>query len=337
MKSKLVIAALILSGWIMNTAANTDQEKYKIRILFNIKKSFCAIRTNGILGMDNRDSAYAGRGAGISSTNAMLFLENGENDISLEIGALGWFSRESLTNTERNKFDTQSGCKIEMIKSKENEQQVLSIISVGINNSGIPELIKNHELESNQGITFSKVVAEEVKNGHIDPKYFWRNYFPQGMELYKFTHKLILTDIPQWKWIDASPFMGTDEQVEALRQSYLEIAEAIKNHDRHALKSLHKISLSAWAATTGNTEDSILESQYSKEEIEKGNAIINPIIWNDYSVRVMNKGRIVQFYNKSEITYSPLSFYITEANGKKNLYSYSPMFSLIDGKFVVVI
>ncbi|PWC15483.1 hypothetical protein DDT52_19460 [Brenneria roseae subsp. roseae] len=69
---------LVFLGVIMMTTANAANESLRIRSVFDINYAFCAIKTNGVLGMDNRDSAVAGRGFGSSSTNAMLILANGE-------------------------------------------------------------------------------------------------------------------------------------------------------------------------------------------------------------------------------------------------------------------
>jgi len=47
----------------------------------------------------------------------------------------------------------------------------------------------------------------------------------------------------------------------------------------------------------------------------------------------MNKGRMVQLYNKSTPAYSPIIF----TYGDKQMSSYVPVFSLINGKFVPVV
>lgn len=314
-----------------------NDNSIKIRSVFNIKNSFCEIMTNGVLGMDNRDSAYAGRGNGISSTNAFLFLENGENEISVDIGALAWFSNEKMTISERKKFNPLSSCKVDLIMYDNKKNHVLSTINIVINQEGIPELVDKEGVQELTDNRFYKIQAEQVTNGHIDPNYFWERYFPEKMELYRFTKKITLNNIPQWAWIKATPFTGSDDQIIKLRKSYLDVAKAINNHDRNSIKKLHEISLKAWAIATEDSEDDILKSQYTSEEIEQGKANINPIKWEDYSLRIMNKGRLVQMYNKSDTTYSPLSFYMNDEDGKKTLYSYAPVFSLINGKFVVVL
>lgn len=314
----------------MALTAFAGNKPQKIRSLFNIQKSYCAIKTNGVTGFDNRDSAWRGRGGGISSTNALMLIENGENEISLEMGALGWFSEKSLTQEERGRFDPQSACSLELVRFNGQEKQTLSSINVTINPQGLPEA----QSDNTQPVNRTKILAEQVIPGHIDPGYFYETYFPKGMEIYKFTKKITIRGIPEWAWINATPFDGSKEQLQKLRAAYAEMAEIINSRDRSRLKEFDRVALKAWSVTTGDSEDEILLSLYTKDELEGGKVKLIPIKWDDYDVRVMNNGRMVQMYNKSEINYSPLTYKYTN---KETMGYYGPIFSLIDGKFVPVI
>jgi hypothetical protein len=96
MKIKNLISVILLSGGIMGTGLYSSDNHQKIRSRFNIQESYCAIKTNGVLGFSNRKDVLRENGDSTgttsSSTNAMMLMENGENEISLEIGALRWFS-----------------------------------------------------------------------------------------------------------------------------------------------------------------------------------------------------------------------------------------------------
>ncbi|NAD03926.1 ISAs1 family transposase [Escherichia coli] len=92
----------------------------------------------------------------------------------------------------------------------------------------------------------------------------------------------------------------------------------------------------AWSATTGDSEDDILLSLFSKDNVEGGKARMQPIRWDDYAVRVMNGGRMVQLYNKSKPIYSPLTYRFTDESGEERMGYYAPVFSLIDGQFIPV-
>ncbi|WP_250131639.1 hypothetical protein [Salmonella bongori] len=332
MKLKYIIPAIILTGGIMSLTVFAGSHPQKIRSLFNIQQAYCAIKTNGVTGFSNRDSAWSGRGGGISSTNALMLMENGENEISLEIGALGWFSDKTLTPEERGHFAPQSACSLELVRFNGEEKQTLSSIKVSISPQGLPEA----QPDSSHPVTRTKILAEQVTPGHIDPDYFDNTYFPQGMELYRFTQKVTVNDIPEWAWVKAEPFTGSSEQIQKLRAAYSRMAEIINNRDRNQLKKFYRIALEEWSTSTGDSEDEIFLSRFTKDKLEGGKAKILPIEWGNYNVRVMNKGRMVQLYNKSDQTYSPLTYKYVDEDGEEILGCYAPVFSLINGRFIPV-
>ncbi|WP_437434571.1 hypothetical protein [Yokenella regensburgei] len=87
-----------------------------------------------------------------------MLMENGENEISLEIGALGWFSDKSLATEERDHFEPQSACSLELVRFNGQEKQTLSSIKVTINTQGLPEA----QPDSSRTITREKVLAEQT-------------------------------------------------------------------------------------------------------------------------------------------------------------------------------
>ncbi len=335
MKLKYVISIVLLAGGIMGAALYSGDSLEKIRSRFNIQGSYCAIRTNGVLGFSNRDNAWIKNGdstGAISSTNAMMLMENGENEISLEIGALGWFSDKTISTEERERFLPNAGCSLDLVRFTKQGNTTLSSIKVTISRQGIPEALP----DSTHPVVRKEILAEQAEPGFIDPKYFDEAYFPKGMKLYRFTQKVTVTGLPEWVWSRATPFTGSDEQLQKLKAAYTEMAGIINSGDRTRLKTYNKEALKAWAVTTGDSEDEILLSHFPKEDLEGGKARILPVKWNNYAVRVMNNGRMVQLYNKSEPEYSPLTYDFIDDNGKKFLGCYAPVFSLIDGRFIPV-
>ncbi|WP_104925283.1 hypothetical protein [Rahnella sikkimica] len=317
----------------MSVSVYAENVPLKIRTLFNIKDSFCSIKTNGVTGMDNRESAFDGYGRGISSTNSLLFMENGENEISLEIGSTAWFSDKKIDDSTRAIFSNSASCQIDLIRWDNKNKTTLGSITVSIDKDGKP--IETSGPVNN--IISRKVMAEQVTPGYIDPEYYSDKYFPKNMELYQFTKKVHISGVPEWKWIKATTFTSSEDQINNLRNAYLEIATIINMRNRSLLKESHSIALQAWSKTTGESEDDILSSQYPKEDIESGKVKIDPIKWDKYSLRVMNRGRLVQFYNKSNPDYSPLTFHSKDKDGNEVMGYYAPIFSLINGKFVVVL
>ncbi|MFA9594968.1 hypothetical protein [Citrobacter telavivensis] len=319
----------------MGAVLYAGDNQQKIRSRFNIQEAYCAIKTNGVIGFSNRRSAWIENGdptGAISSTNAMMLMENGENEISLEVGALGWFSDKPLRSEVRARFSPQAGCSLDLVRSMKQDETTLSSIKVTVNAQGIPEA----HLDSVHPIMRKEILAEQAEPGFIDADYFDETYFPKGMKVYQFTQKVTVTGLPEWAWTRATPFTGSDEQLQKLKAAYTEMAGIISRGDRASLKAFDSEALKAWSATTGDSEDSILLSLYTKEELEGRKIRILPIRWDDYAVRVMNNGRMVQLYNKSKPVYSPLTYTYTGEDGDKLMSSYAPVFSFIDGKFIPV-
>ncbi|WP_226887678.1 hypothetical protein [Pectobacterium aquaticum] len=167
---------MVFVGFIMISTANAANEPLRIRSVFDINSAFCAIKTNGVIGMDNRHSAVAGRGFGTSSTNALLFLENGENEITVEIGALGWFSPETIGDEARRAFKPDARCKVALTAFKGEQSKILSQFTIAIGQDGVPYAQSGGEGGANsdktEKVMVKKIFAQQVEKGHIPDKYY---------------------------------------------------------------------------------------------------------------------------------------------------------------------
>ncbi|MEH0874775.1 hypothetical protein QM999_08590 [Pectobacterium cacticida] len=331
--------SLVFLGLVAIATANAAEEPLRIRSVFDIHSAFCAIKTNGVLGMDNRDSAVAGRGFGTSSTNALLFLENGENEITVEIGALNWFLPGHNSDNAHKAFAPDARCKVALTAFKGKETSVLTQFTIAIGQDGIPYVQSGGEAEPGKmgKVTVKKIRAQQVEKGHIPSNYMIKNYFPMGMELYQFTQKIYLKSIPEWKWTTATPFTGTPEQVHALQMAYLELWSYFKNKDDKVIKKYLNESLNSWAITTGDSIDKIYNDNEFLADFSNPGFEMREIKWQDYELVAMNNGRMVRFVNKSDPTISPINYLISEKDGHKSLMIYAPIFSFIDGKVILVI
>ncbi|PLY35249.1 hypothetical protein [Pectobacterium aquaticum] len=330
---------LLLSGVMMMSTANAADEPLRIRSVFDINSAFCAIKTNGVLGMDNRDSAVAGRGFGTSSTNALLALENGENELTVEIGALGWFSKENIDNEARKVFKPDAGCKVALTAFKGEQSKVLSQLTIAIGKDGLPYVQSGGDADTakTEKVTVRKITAQQVEMGHLSSDYLIDNYFPAGMELYQFTQKVYLKSLPEWKWTKATPFTGKPEQIQALKIAYLDLWHLLAEKNDIEIKRYLNESLKAWAMTTGDSIDNVYKSNTFVDDLKNHEFKMININWNDYEFEVMNDNRMVRFINKSDPSFSPLIYFIVNESGDKRLRGYSPIFSFIDGKFIPVI
>ncbi|GLY63155.1 hypothetical protein Pcaca05_40120 [Pectobacterium carotovorum subsp. carotovorum] len=329
---------VVFVGLIMMSTANAAEEPLRIRSVFDINSAFCAIKTNGVIGMDNRHSAVAGRGFGTSSTNSLLFLENGENEITVEIGALGWFSPETIGDEARGVFKPDARCKVALTAFKGEQSKVLSQLTIAIGQDGLPYAQSGGEGGANsdkaEKVVVKKIFAQQVEKGHIPDKYFSDNDFPAGMELYQFTQKVHLKNLPEWKWTKATPFTNKPEQALALKRAYLDLWYILAEKDNAAIKKTFNESLQAWAITTGESVDDIYSDLFF--DLKDPSFKMIPINWSDYEIEVMNDQRMLRFINKSDPTFSPIS-YFTDEGGERFIGSFSPIFSFIDGRFIPVI
>ncbi|MBE5215279.1 hypothetical protein IG611_06680 [Pectobacterium sp. A535-S3-A17] len=330
---------LLLSGVMMMSTANAAEEPLRIRSVFDINSAFCAIKTNGVIGLDNRRSAVTGRGFGTSSTNALMVLENGENEITVEIGALGWFSKEAISDDARKAFKPDARCKVALTAFKGEQSKVLSQLTIAIGQDGIPYVQSGAEADSakTEKVTVRKITAQQVEKGHIPDDYFRENNFPVGMELYQFTKKVHLKNIPEWKWTRATPFTGKPEQIQALKIAYLDLWHFFAEKNNQKIKKYLNESLQAWAVTTGDSVDEIYRNENFYEDLKDSSFKMININWGDYEIEILNKGRMVRFINKSNPKFSPISYFIGSDEDTKQIGYFSPLFSFVDGRFIPVI
>ncbi|WP_426444826.1 hypothetical protein [Siccibacter colletis] len=310
-------------------------EQQMVRSEFDISYSFCAFKTNGVQGAENRSSALAGRGYGTSSTNSMLALENGINEISIEFGSLDWFSDNG--DQTRGIFKADSSCSLSLVQKKQNNTQVLKSITVSVDNKGIPFMDMDGESINKAQSKGVKIIGKQIEEGHFPDDFFEPLYFPKNMELYEFKKTVFLKGLPEWKWVNATKFTGSQAQTAALKEAYIDLWREFAHKNNKAIKQRLHVSLDAWGISTFSTPDEIYEDYNFVESFKNHAFKMQPLNWNDYKIEVMNQGRMVRFVNKTVPTYSPLTYFVKNKNGEERIRSYAPIFSLINGKFIVVI
>ncbi|RAW91955.1 hypothetical protein CKY04_23245 [Photorhabdus sp. S8-52] len=340
----LLLGVIIMSGLgaVVMQGANANEPRLYIRSLFDIQYAFCDIKTNGVTGFSNRNSALEGRGFGSSSTASMLLMANGENEISLEFGALGWFSSDALSDKDRNHFNSEAKCTLELTAMRGKKSEVLTAIEVVIDKNGQP-VATTPANEAKYAAISTPVVrhviqVEKVGPGHIEKQYFYPKEFPLNMTLYRFNRNVKISGLPEWEWVKATPYTDTPEQRQQLQQAYMAAWQAYNAKDLNTLRDQQKVALKAWAWATGESEESVFADQSVYRRIKIKSFKMKPINWDDYQVKIMNQGRMVRLVNKSDLKNSPISYYyVDEEDGETVLSTVAPIFSLINGRFVQVI
>jgi hypothetical protein len=125
------------------------------------------------------------------------------------------------------------------------------------------------------------------------------------MTLYRFTQKVSVSGLPKWRWVNATPFTGQPQQVQALKAAYEELWHLFATRDNAAIKQNMKELLSAWTLATDNSREEIYSNHKFVDGFKNPGFEMIPVNWDDYTVEVMNKGRLVRFVNKSDPTVYP--------------------------------
>ncbi|MBS9440338.1 hypothetical protein [Photorhabdus heterorhabditis] len=341
LKLSLLSSLLLSASALFMFSANADEPRLYIRSVFDIQYAFCDIKTNGVTGFSNRNSARANRGFGTSSTGSMLFMANGENEISLEFGALSWFSPDEMSDKARNHFNPEATCKLELTAIRGKDNQVLTAIEVAIDKDGQP-MVTTPVDEAKYATISTPVIrhviqADNVETGHKDENYFDNRKFPPNMTLYRFSRNVKISGLPDWEWIKATPYTDTPEQRQQLQQAYMTVWQAYNAKDVNTIREQQKVALQAWAWSTGENEESIFTDQSVYRNIKTKSFKMIPINWDNYRVKIMNQGRMVRLVNKSDLRNSPISYYYVDEDGDTVLSTIAPIFSLINGRFVQVI
>ncbi|KAA1195098.1 hypothetical protein [Photorhabdus heterorhabditis] len=341
LKLSLLFSLLLPASAIFMFSAQANEPRLYIRSVFDIQYAFCDIKTNGVTGFSNRNSARANRGFGTSSTGSMLFMTNGENEISLEFGALGWFSQDKISDKARNHFNPEATCKLELTAMRGKNSEVLTAIELAIDKNDQPVAIAPTDEPKYTAVSTPVVrhviQAENTEPGHIEKQYFDPKEFPPNMTLYRFSRNVKISGLPDWEWIKATPYTNTPEQRQQLQQAYMAVWQAYNAKDLNTLREQKKVALKAWAWSTGESEESIFTDQSVYRNIKTTSFKMIPINWDDYRVKIMNQGRMVRLVNKSDLRNSPISYYYVDEDGDTVLATVAPIFSLINGRFVQVI
>lgn len=311
------------------------KNKIAIRSVFNSNDIFCAVKTNDVPGVDNRYSALEGSGMLTSSSNSLLVLENGFNDFTLEVGALSWFTDASKDRKLKISFIPGAYCNVALTLFSGYARKVITDLKVTVDSNGRPQV---HSSEFNKyKIDNKKIMGWQVEKGYVDDDYFIENLYPKGMTVYQFTQKVYLKDLPEWKWVKATSFVGKPEQILALQNAYNELWRLFAAKDNNAIKRKLGISLDAWSIATGSDTNKLYDGYDFVESFKLNTFKMIPINWNDYTLEIRNKGRLVRFVNKSDPTIYPISYDVVADDGVPEMRSFTPFFAIIDGKITPVI
>lgn len=337
MKSFKIIFPFILMMIGNVVMASTTKANLLIKTGVDIKYAFCEVKTNEVPGINNKDAVLDGIPAGTTATNSLLLLENGVNIFTIEMSSPKWFSEKKRTEEEKNIFNKNTYCKADVRFVDYNKGEVGSLggIDIRINDDGIPDAYLDNEIDEKVIKKLKKEYTQKVTKNRI--RDVSENEYPNGMTIYQFDKEIVINGIPEWKWVTSESYTGTQQQIDELKMAYENLWMKFNNKNLDGVKKSLAIALDAWAVSSDSTPDKIFNLHQFDEVFQRKNAKMIPIDWNNFEVVSFNKGRLVRMVYKEDPDLSPLSMRYTSINGVKGIYTFSPIFSLIDGKFVPVI
>ncbi|MBI6188909.1 MULTISPECIES: hypothetical protein [Providencia] len=330
MKNIILFILFVLGGVNMVHAQGNN---YTVRASIDVAYMFCDFKVNGVSSFDNRQYVFFDKGIVTTNTNVQMLIENGVNNIELEVAPISWFS----DNNGNKEFDKDAVCNVSLYitENSTDDLNYVAKIKIEIDKEGNPIAYSFNKTDD----SIKKSVAyldntEKVTNNKI--RYVVGEFeYPKDMEVVTFKKDILFHNIPDWLWVKSEPY--DESKINSLKSAYEELWHSFNDKDINKIKELNSAANNAWAISNNSTEEAIFKSYDIIELINEPSSKMIPIDWDNFKVILMNKGRMVKLVYKEDFSYSPITMTYKDENGDELLYSFSPIFSFVNGKFIPVI
>jgi len=292
------IMVLFLSLTIVAPSLAKDSKPVKYGVGFKSYNTRCHIYVNGLKALSN----IKRKGPVMAGVTMSAYLENGINAVAFDMAP---FPESENTNYQKDAF-----CELTVSKTilyDESEERTVLFKLIG------------------------KVDEDFQPTGKQSPNYEDSQvveYPIDGTDFYQVSKSFEMNGLPEWTWTKAIPFEPTEENMQKLREAYLEVWQAINTKNEQRFKELSHISFSEKEIAAYYPGSWYVSLDLDKLLARSYGAM--PINWDDYKLVILNKGRLVKLEN--EQGFSPLGF---KNQDDKLITSYNPYFSLIDNKMVL--
>ena len=297
-RTALFAILLLLPAFIASAQQNVEG---KYLFAFTSTKSTCLLRVNDLPAFDNTTDDDDTLSAGLNMT---AFLENGSNQIELLMGPQDAEDPQTLF--------ADSSCQVTITYETEKESVRLADYRLAVNDK--KAITALYSVDATRGEKFTEGYSK-----------LERDY-----GLYKMQGALSLQHVPVWSWVNATPV--TENDLPKIRKAYEDIWAQIKRRDIDGLKRTAKVSSAEMARAEATTPEMIFVSNDLPAYVAAPELTPVEIDWEKYHLLRYRDGRLfrlgVGFFQNS-----PLMF--QDAKGKV-IYTWNPLFSMIDGKVVLV-
>lgn len=277
--------------------------KVKYSVQLQTENSRCIVYLNGIKVLKNSRSPSGTMFTGFDGTP---FLENGSNSMTLLVSPVG--EQEGTYN-----FSKPAMCAVSVIAKTPKKNLIISDIVVEASETLSPTAKKSINYEGGELTT--QVIEKKSSN----------------LEAYEVKRSFSLKEVPQWAWTTATPFTQTPENMQKLRDAYMEVWMAINKKDLEKMKKLMKLSVDEEAQHAGISSGLFFRSYGFEDDFNKSKGALN-VDFSKYKLCTYRGGRLIQLKNKYGT--SPLINRMTESH-THHLTPYNPFLSLINGKVVI--
>ncbi|KEA61752.1 hypothetical protein ADIMK_4209 [Marinobacterium lacunae] len=283
---------------------SAPQEIYIVNL--TSREMYCAGLING---MEQLDNLSTDSGSAMMGFNATAFLHKGINKMALDVVPVD--ARKGIQ-------EHRNGARCEaVLKATFKDYEDVELTSLlATEKSGVPTIKE------------SKYYPEK----HMSPLTDFQGETDGYLTM--FEREFYVKTIPEWAWTRATPFVEDHDNMKALRRAYIELLNLMKKRDFKALEAAWSLSSREKALAEGYQSmpeeffRAIGIERYMNDANDVG--ILEPRSWDQYELKSFMGGKIVRLEDKRGD--SPLRI------GSKSedwLTSFTPYFSIIDGRIVI--
>ncbi|EAA9550942.1 hypothetical protein OY03_002750 [Salmonella enterica subsp. enterica] len=280
-------------------------DSIKYLVSFKTKRSACMVRVNGFPVFDNFTYSSGTIAAGDNITS---FIENGKNKIEVLMGSVDSQDKDTLYSDSECEFTITR----DTIDSSENVTTIK--LSVDDDKNIIATLSSNYDGFKHEG----QMIEEQL------PEDDW-------LYLHRFYRDIEFSGIKKWSWVGADR-MVSEKDLPIIQAKYREIWQAMRDRDVKALKKMAAISSEEMGDAEGISPDIVFESYDLPKNVLDANLTPIDLEWKKYKLTTYCNGRVFRL-SSGIYENSPLRL---KNKNDEIVYSYTPYFSIINGKVVIV-
>ncbi|WP_319926121.1 hypothetical protein [Xenorhabdus littoralis] len=278
--------------------------EYKYLLSFNTNRSFCLVRINGMMAMDNSNSANGTQSSGINST---AFLENGSNTMDILFGGISF----------EEELYPESWCEatLKKVSAHSIEGETISHIKLVVDKDGNAATEESLRNISNEKAGFDLAGMSTV---------------PAERSLFVAKKIYTINGLPDWMWTKAQSV--TEKDLPLIKSFYQEIINSFAQKDLDKIWKMSQPAWEEWAIADNSTARIFFDSMRFEGKIDSDRYTVRTEPeWNNFKLISYKNGRLFRLeegaYGRSPILFD------NKENG--NTATYSPYLSIINGKVVI--